>query len=169
MNTFSDYLIYDERKGRILHSRYLNKAQFYEMWRFHFNRLRPDFSNQENVEFVVAQRLARGVFAVLKNENYAQIRRAYLIEGPAFPSDQASDAIINHLNYLPPSLACQIAPKMTSWIDATKSYNYIKKVAAKIESFGLQYPAMSRELTQEQKVQLEDQLYHYFKKLLTKE
>ena len=133
MNTFSDYLIYDERKGRILHTRYLNNAQFYEMWRFHFNRLRPDFSAIENSEFVIAQRASRGLLGVLRNENYTELKRATFVDGLAYPGDRATEGLINHLNYLPPSPGMTLFARTTSWIDATKSYLYMKKVNAKIE------------------------------------
>ncbi|OMJ94511.1 hypothetical protein SteCoe_2285 [Stentor coeruleus] len=166
VNTFSDYLMYDERKGRILHTRYLNKAQFYEMWRFHFNRLRPDLSDHRNKEFIVAQRITRGLLAVLRNYSLVELKRHLIVNEQCYP-EGVNDIIINHLNYLAPSQAGVLIPKTVSWIDATKNFVYLQKVCVKIQSFGLHYPSLSEELTQEQKAQMEEQLYQYFKKLLT--
>lgn len=169
MNTFSDYLIYDERKGRILHTRFLNKAQFYEMWRFHFNRLRPDFSEAENNNFIFAQRLTRGILGILRNENYKELSRAFLIDNLAFPGDKGQEILLNHLNYLCPSPACTLFAKTLSWVDASKNLSYVTKVVAKVEQYGLHYPNLSCELTQEQKGQLEEQLYQYFKEALSQD
>lgn len=166
INTFSDYLMYDERKGRVLHTRYLNRAQFYEMWRFHFNCLRPDLSNDKYREFIVVQRVTRGLLAVLRNYSLSELKRHLFVNEQCYP-EGVNDILINHLNYLSPSPAGTLTPKTVSWIDATKNYVYLQKVCAKIQSFGLQYPMLSIELTQEQKAQMEEQLYQYFKKLLT--
>ena len=168
-NTFSDYLIYDDRKGRVLHTRYLNKAQFYEMWRFHFNRLRPDFSESDSNSFVIAQRVTRGILAILRNANLAELKRAVYLDELAYPDDKTQDILLNHFNYLAPSPSATLFSKTLSWIDATKNLVYMQKVVAKVEQYGLHYPMLSKELTEEQKMQLEESIYLHFKSLLTKD
>ena len=167
LNTFSDYLIYDERKERVLHTRYLNRAQFYEMWRFHFNRLRPEFSAIQNQELAMAQRLTRGVMGYLRHYNGREVQRCYRLDPEDFPSETCQKILHNHLNYMSPSPASPLFPKMTSWKDASLSWNYVTSVTQKVEKYGLQYPLMSRPLSQEQKANLEEQLYQHFKELLS--
>ena len=167
LNTFSDYLIYDDRKGRVLHSKYLNRGQFLEMWRFHFNRLRPDFSEYEHQKFLIAQRGVRGLVACLRNQSLMELKREITIHQVGF-IDKNFDLVISHLKYLPPSMAGMVIPKTLSWIDATKNFNYYHAVLAKLEGYGLLYPAFHSNWTNEQKVVYEEQLYQHFKSLLTK-
>jgi hypothetical protein len=67
--SFSDYLLYDERKGRILHAKHLNRAQSYEMWRLPFNSLRPDlpFYNIRNEDEI--QRMSKSIQTYLRQAN----------------------------------------------------------------------------------------------------
>ncbi len=168
LNTFSDYLIYDERKGRVLHTRYLNKGQFLEMWRFHFNRLRPDMSKKEERGFLVAQKAVRGLLAVLRNQSLNELKREVVIHPSGF-IEKNFELLINHLNYLPPSSGGTFLPKMVDWVDATRNYIYLQDVFNKTEGFGLLYPTFIRHYNDEQKVVYEEQLYRYFKKLLSKD
>jgi len=167
LNSFNDFLIYDERKGRVLHSRHLNKAQFYEMWRFHFNRLRPEFSKEQNQEFALAQRLTRGIFGYLRFHSGRELAKCWRLTQNDYPTDHCQEILINHLNYTAPTPGQPLFTKVTNWEDASKSYNYVQQVAAKIEAFGLNYPNMSRPMNQEQQTQLEEQLYQYFSSLLS--
>lgn len=167
LNTFSDYLIYDERKGRVLHTKYLNKGQFLEMWRFHFNRLRPDMSRREQQEFIMLHKVARGIAAVLRNQSLTELRRELMFNPTCFLEKNA-DLIINHYNYLAPGLAGCHVPKMTNWVDSTRNYNYVREVIYKCDCYGLMYPTFTHDLTDEQKVAYENQLYRHFKKLLSK-
>lgn len=161
-NTFSDYLLYDERKGRVLHSRYLNKAQFYEMWRFHFNKLRPEFSDADKLGLVLTQRLTRGLMGYLRFANGRELSRCMRIDPNDYPNENCREILENQLNFMAPSVGQPVLNKMGSWRDASKSLNYIQAVAAKIHAYGLDYPGMAKPLTDEQKVQLEEQLYGYF-------
>jgi hypothetical protein len=167
LNTFSDYLIYDERKGRVLHTRYLNKGQFLEMWRFHFNRLRPDMSKTEERKFILAQKAVRGILAVLRNQSLNELKREVVIHPSGF-IEKNFELLINHLNYLAPCTAGTFGPKMVDWVDATRNYNYMRDILNKTEGFGLMYPVFMPVLSDEQKVVYEEQLYRHFKKLLSK-
>ena len=167
LNSFSDYLIYDERKGRVLHSRFLNKAQFYEMWRFHFNKIRPEYTHEQNAQMAAKQRLTRSLLGYMRFLNGREIERCYRIEHLEFPSDKCQEILLNQLNFLSPSPGAPLFAKVTSWRDAIKSELYINDVAAKIEGYGLTYPYLTPALNQEQKAHLEEQLYHHFKDLLT--
>lgn len=167
LNTFSDFLIYDERKGRVLHSRYLNKAQFYEMWRFHFNKLRPDFSAPELESFHLSQRLTRGLFGYLRNANLEQLRMCARADPESFPDSKCSEILETQMNYTQPSPGMPVLVKLTDWKDATKSFNYISNVLRKIGHYGLDYPLLSKPLTEEQKRYKEEQLYEQFLKELS--
>jgi hypothetical protein len=167
LNSFSDYLIYDDRKGRVLHTKYLNRGQFLEMWRFHFNRLRPDFSEMEYMNFLVAQRGVRGLVACLRNQSLNELKREITIHPSSF-LEKNTDLVLSHMNYLAPSMAAMVIPKTLSWVDTTKNFIYFQKVLAKLEGYGLLYPEFHYNWTNEQKVVYEEQLYQYFKSLLTK-
>lgn len=167
LNTFSDYLIYDERKGRVLHTRYLNKGQFLEMWRFHFSRLRPDMSKEEQTSFITLHKAARGIASILGNQSLTELRREVVINPSSFIEKNA-DLVLNHLNYLAPGMAGCLVPKMTSWIDATKNYLWVREILYRSDCYGLMYPAFMHGLSDEQKVTIENQLYRHFKKLLSK-
>ena len=167
LNTFSDFLIYDERKGRVLHSRYLSKAQFYEMWRFHFNKLRPDYSAQELQSFYLAQRLTRGIFGYLRHANLEQLRMCARADMESFPDLKCSEILATQMDYSLPSPGMPVLVKMTDWKDATKSSNYISNVLRKVSHFGLDYPLLTQPLTEEQKRYKEEQLYEMFLKELS--
>ena len=167
LNSFSDYLIYDERKGRVLHTRHLNKAQFYEVWRFHFNRLRPEFSPKENLDLRSSLKTSRAILGFMRHQNGREAGRAFRLDVEAYPSPAVQKIMHQQLDYMAPTPAMIVAPRMQSWRDATKSINYVTEVAQKIEKYGLQFPYLSAEMTQEQKAVLEEQLYNHFKDLLT--
>ncbi|CAG9318288.1 unnamed protein product [Blepharisma stoltei] len=167
VNSFNDYLLYDERKGRILHTRYLNKAQFMEMWRFHFNRLRPDLSNSQHQQMLTSLKASRYIQGYLRSANIRELGRCYNMSIANFPDERAQEIYLNQLNYVSPAAGQPVGFKMTSWEDATRNAIYVKRVLGKIASFGLHYPYFALEYTQEQKAQLEEQTYQYFKTLLT--
>ena len=162
LNSFSDFLIYDERKGRVLHSKYLSKAQFYEMWRFHFNKLRPDFTRYEMELFNHTQRVVRGLFGYLRNANFEQLRLCAYSDLEAFPDMRCSEILEAHMNFVAPTPGMPVLYKITSWKDATRSTIYLSNVLRKIEKFGLDYPNLSATLTEEQKKNKEEQLYEMF-------
>jgi hypothetical protein len=169
MNTFSDYLIYDERKGRVLHTRYLDKASFYEMWRFHFNLLRPDLSYNRNLEFNLSQKVARGLLGHLRNQSLIELRRVLLMDSASYPNDETSDILLNHMNYMSPSLAGTLYARSLSWIDASKNFNYCQEASYKAQKYGLQHCYLSVPLSEEETAKAEEELYQYFKQLLTKD
>lgn len=167
INTFQDYLIYDDRKQRVLHTRYLNKAQFYEMWRFHFSRLRPDLGEIQHQEMNLSQRINRGLFGYMRYMNGKEIAKCYRMQISDYPDERCTAILDNYLNFTNPTAGQPILIKMTSWDDACRNLIYIRKVLGKIQSFGLHYPIFTNHHTQEQKAQMEEQLYQNFKTLLT--
>ena len=167
LNTFSDFLIYDERKGRVLHSKYLNKAQFYEMWRFHFNKLRPDFTHEQMKDFNLAQRITRGVFGYLRNTNLEQLRICAYSDEESFPDMRCNEILQSQMNFTQPTPGMPVLVKLTNWKDASRTYNYMSNVLRKISLYGLDVPSLTGTLTAEQKKYKEEQLYEMFLKELS--
>lgn len=162
MQTFSDYLIYDERKGRVLHSRFLNRGQFYDMWRLSFNALRPDLFYQLNHEQDEIQRMAVGIQGYLRNQNLNQLRQCYNYYLDEYPGDKCYPILKNHMNYMPPAAGNPLTRRVTDWRDAAKNHRYVRRVMHKVESYGLNYPSSTSQMTPDQLAEAEEQLYEYF-------
>jgi hypothetical protein len=161
LNTFSDFLIYDERKGRVLHSRHLNDAQHYEVWRFQFNRLRPDLPVSLEKSHTRGLLLARSVIGFLREEQLRLHRLHNNNLRHEFKHTRNIEFYERTLDLISQSYGDCFHTGMYSWHDQLKTYDYIRKVVNKVQRYGF-YGASGSLASKEQKAEFEEKLYQIF-------
>lgn len=165
LNTFSDFLIYDERKGRILHSRYLNTAQHYEVWRFQFNRLRPDLPDSMTACNTYLLKLARSIIGQLRTEQFTRHKSHAIMLRSEFADPRNIELYERTLDFMSPHFGGIVTTKVYGWQDQLKTADYAKQVIQKVHRYGM-FNASGSYATKEQKMQFEEKLYQFFCKKL---